>query len=193
MTREEALKLLTKYNQKPFHLRHALTVEAVMRYLAHANDEDEDFWGLVGLLHDVDYGQFPDEHCVKAPELLAEIHAPEAMVRAICSHGYDHRVNIKPEHFMEKVLYAVDELTGLIWAASQLRPSKSVSDMTLKSVKRKYKDKKFAAGCSRAIIERGADMLGWSLDELMAKTLEAMQVSEQTIEDNYHLLVPENT
>ena len=181
ITRGQALNLLKKYNQEPFHLLHALTVEAVMRYLAVqlGYADETDFWGLCGLLHDIDFEKFPQEHCKKAPELLAEIKAEPELIRAICSHGYGITVNVKPEHEMEKVLFATDELTGLIGAAALMRPSKSVSDMELKSLKKKYKDKKFAAGCSREVIERGAAMLGIELDELLLETLDAMKAAEK--------------
>lgn len=184
ITREQALSLLKKYNQEPFHLLHALTVEAVMRDLAHTlgfADED-DFWALCGLLHDVDFEKFPQQHCKKAPELLAEINAGNDLIHAICSHGYGICVDIKPEHTMEKVLFATDELTGLIGAAAKMRPSKSVSDMEVSSLKKKFKDKKFAAGCSREIIQQGAEMLGWTLEELFDKTLTAMKHTEQEVQ-----------
>ena len=177
VTREEAWGLLTKYNKEPFHQHHAVTVEGVMRYFA--NDlgygEDADFWGTVGLLHDIDFEGWPEEHCVKAPELLAEIDAPEDMVHAICSHGYGICTDIEPTHEMEKILFACDELTGLIGAAIILRPSHSCQDMELKSLKKKFKDRHFAAGCDREIIKRGADMLGWELNDLLSKTLDAMK------------------
>lgn len=183
ITREAALGLLRKYNKEEFHLLHALTVEAVMRW--YANDlgyaAEADHWAAVGLLHDVDFEQFPDQHCKKAPELLREIDADESFINSVCSHGYGPCSDIKPEHLMEKVLFAADELTGLIWAAALMRPSKSVSDMELKSLKKKYKDKKFAAGCSREVIAQGAEMLGWPLDELLEKTLEAMRAAEPAV------------
>ena len=181
VTREEALELLKKYNKDDFHLRHAFTVEAVMRWFAKdLGQDDVDFWATVGLLHDVDFEIYPSEHCKKAPSLLAEIGAPEEMVRAICSHGFGICSDIKPEHIMERVLFACDELTGLIWAAALMRPSKSTRDMELKSLKKKFKDKKFAAGCDREIIKQGAELLGWELDELLSKTLLAMQETEGT-------------
>lgn len=183
ITREEALELLKKYNSERFHIQHGLTVEGVMRW--YANDlgyaDDADFWGIVGLLHDIDFEQYPDEHCIKAPELLREAGVGEDMIHAICSHGYELTVDVKPEHEMEKVLYATDELTGLIGAAALMRPSKSVEDMEVKSLKKKYKDKKFAAGCSREVIEKGAEMLGWELTTLWEKTLEAMRSCEKEI------------
>ncbi len=176
-TREEALALLHKYNKEEFHRTHAETVEGVMRYFARAMGfgNEEEFWGLVGLLHDIDFEEFPEEHCIKAPELLAEIQASPEFIRAVVSHGYGLCTQIAPEHPMEKILFATDELTGLIGAAALMRPSKSVCDMELSSVKKKYKDKKFAAGCSREVIASGAEMLGWELDELLEKTLTAMK------------------
>lgn len=183
ITREEAFELLKKYNSERFHIQHGLTVEGVMRWFA--NDlgyaDDADFWGIVGLLHDIDFEQYPDEHCIKAPELLREAGVGEDMIHAICSHGYELTVDVKPEHEMEKVLYATDELTGLIGAAALMRPSKSVEDMEVKSLKKKYKDKKFAAGCSREVIEKGVAMLGWELPTLWEKTLEAMRSCEKQI------------
>ena len=186
--REAALNLLKKYNKDSFHLRHALTVEHMMRWYAaeEGYKDEQDFWGLVGLLHDVDFGQWPEEHCRKAPELLREIEAPDNMVRAICAHGYGMFEGLpKPEHRMEKVLFAADELTGLIYAATLMRPSKSAGDMELKSLKKKFKDKAFAAGCSRDIIASGAELLDWPLDTLLEKTLKAMQAGEDEIETEY--------
>jgi len=186
--RNAALSLVKKYNKEPFHLRHALTVERMMRWYAAEEGfaDEQDFWGLVGLLHDIDFELWPEEHCKKSPELLAEIKAPDNMVRAVCSHGWGTRPDLpRPEHHMEKVLFAADELTGLIYAASLMRPSKSTKDMGLKSLKKKYKDKSFAAGCSREIIASGADMLGWPLDTLLEKTLKAMQAGEDEIEAEY--------
>lgn len=184
ITRGQALNLLKKYNQEPFHLLHALTVEAVMRYLAAqlGYADEAEFWGLCGLLHDIDFEKFPQEHCKKAPELLAEIKAEPELIRAVCSHGYGITVNIKPEHEMEKVLFATDELTGLIGAAAKMRPSKSTQDMEVSSLKKKFKDKKFAAGCSRDIIKQGAEMLGWPLEELFEKTLSAMRETEKSVQ-----------
>ena len=183
MTREEAFELLKKYNQDPFHIRHALTVEAVMRWFA--NDlgyaDEADFWSQVGLLHDIDFELYPDQHCLKAPELLREGGASEELIHAVVSHGYGITVDVKPEHEMEKVLYRSDELTGLIWAAALMRPSKSTKDMELKSLKKKYKSKGFAAGCDRETIAKGAEMLGWDLSELLQKTLDAMKASEDEI------------
>ncbi len=182
MNREDALELLKKYNNEEFHIRHAITVEQIMRYFAKKNNENEEFWGIVGLLHDVDYEMYPEEHCKKAPELLKEINASDELVHAICSHGYGICSDIEPKNQMEKILFATDELSGLIWAAAKMRPSKSTKDMELSSLKKKYKDKKFAAGCSREMIARGAEQLGWSLDELLQNTLEAMKEIEDNIQ-----------
>ena len=183
ITREAALALLRKYNAEPFHIQHGLTVEGVMRW--YANDlgygEDADFWATVGLLHDVDFEQWPEEHCVKAPELLQEAGCSDEFIRAVCSHGYGLCCDIKPEAEMEKVLFAADELTGLIGAAARMRPSKSCQDMELSSLKKKFKDKKFAAGCSRDVIRQGAEMLGWELDTLLDKTIQAMRSCEDSI------------
>ena len=183
MERSQALALLQKYNQEPFHIMHALTVEGVMRWYAQelGYGDDVDFWGLVGLLHDVDFEKYPDQHCKKAPELLAEIDADDAFIHAVVCHGYGICVDVAPEHLMEKVLYAADELTGLIWAAAKMRPSKSTKDMEVKSLKKKYKDKKFAAGCSREVIERGAELCGLTLEELWQQTLDAMRSCEDSI------------
>ena len=181
LTREQAMGLLRKYNTEPFHIQHALTVEGVMRWFAQENGEDPDFWGLCGLLHDVDFEKWPEQHCQKAPELLAEVNASPEMVHAICSHGYGICCDVEPTAQMEKILFAADELTGLIGAAARMRPSKSVMDMELSSLKKKFKDKKFAAGCSRDVIRTGADRLGWSLDELMEKTILAMRSCEASV------------
>jgi predicted hydrolase (HD superfamily) len=183
ISRSDAWELFRKYNKDPFHIQHALTVEGVMKWYAGdlgCGDEVE-FWGNVGLLHDIDFEEFPNEHCLKAPELLRNGGVGEEMIHAVCSHGYELTVDIKPEHLMEKVLYAADELTGLIWAAAIIRPSKSVLDMEVKSVKKKYKAANFAAGCSREVIEKGAAMLGWELDTLMEKTILAMRSCEADI------------
>lgn len=188
MNREEAVKLLKKYNNEEFHIRHAVTVEQVMKYFAKENGEDEEFWGLVGLLHDVDYEKYPDEHCKKAPELLAEIDATPEMVHAICSHAYRSCSDVEPESEMEKILFAVDELTGLIWAAAKMRPSQSTKDMEVSSLKKKFKDKKFAAGCSRETISKGAEQLGWELNDLFEKTILAMRESEDKIEEEMKVL-----
>lgn len=177
LTREAAWELLTEFNKEPFHLKHALTVEGVMRYFAKelGYSDEEEFWGIVGLLHDLDFEQFPEQHCIKEQEIMRERGIDDQIIHATASHGYALTVDIKPEHEMEKVLYAVDELTGLIGAVALMRPSKSVSDLELKSVKKKYKNANFAAGCSREVIERGADMLGWTLDDLISKTILAMR------------------
>ena len=181
ITRDEAFELLKKYNKDPFHIRHALTVEGVMRWYAKelGYADEEEYWGIVGLLHDIDFEMWPEEHCKKAPELLREAGVEEDMIHAIVSHGYGLCVDVKPEHEMEKVLFACDELTGLIGAAALMRPSKSVQDMELKSLKKKFKDKRFAAGCDREVIIQGAEMLGWDLDELLNQTLEAMKTCEE--------------
>lgn len=184
VTREQALALLQKYNQEPFHILHALTVEGVMRWFAQQEGEDADFWGLCGLLHDVDFERYPEQHCIKAPALLAEINASPEMVHAICSHGYGLCCDVEPTHKMEKILFAADELTGLIGAAARMRPSKSVMDMEVSSLKKKYKDKKFAAGCSRETIQSGAQLLGWELDTLLERTLRAMQDQEDQIDQS---------
>ena len=181
LTREQAMGLLRKYNTEPFHIQHALTVEGVMRWFAQEGGENADFWGLCGLLHDVDFEKWPEQHCRKAPELLAEVNASPEMVHAICSHGYGICCDVEPTAQMEKILFAADELTGLIGAAARMRPSKSVMDMELSSLKKKFKDKKFAAGCSRDVIRTGAERLGWSLDELMEKTILAMRSCEASV------------
>ena len=180
---EEALTLLKKYNQETFHLVHGLTVEAVMGWFANelGYEEESDFWRTVGLLHDIDFELYPEQHCIKAPELLKEGHAGDALIHAVCSHGYGICCDVEPVHTMEKVLFAADELTGLIGAAALMRPSKSCKDMELKSLKKKFKDKNFAAGCSRDVIRKGAELLGWELDELLEKTLKAMAACEDEI------------
>lgn len=185
ISREQAFALLKKYNKDHFHIQHALTVEGVMRWFAGelGYGEDAEYWGIVGLLHDIDFEQYPEQHCIKAPELLREGGVGEDIIHAVCSHGYELTVDIKPEHEMEKVLYAVDELTGLIGAAALMRPSKSVQDMELKSVKKKYKSANFAAGCSRQVIEQGAQMLGWELDELIRRTILAMRSCETEVQE----------
>lgn len=185
LKREEALELLKKYNKDPFHVRHGLTVEGVMRWFANelGYGDEEEFWGQVGLLHDIDFEMWPDEHCKKAPELLMEGGANEDMIHAVCSHGYGLCSDVEPTHEMEKVLFAADELTGLIWAGALMRPSKSTLDMEVSSVKKKFKDKHFAAGCDREVIREGAERLGWELQDLMDKTLKAMQSCEEKIEE----------
>ena len=184
ITRDEALKLLEKYNKAPFHIQHGLTVEGVMRWYATelGYGEEEEYWGQVGLLHDIDFELYPEQHCIKAPDLLKEGGIGEDMIYSVCSHGYGICCDIKPEHEMEKVLFAADELTGLIWSAALMRPSKSVMDMEVKSLKKKFKDKKFAAGCSRDVIRQGAENLGWELDELFEKTILAMRSCEAEIQ-----------
>lgn len=183
ITREEALSLLKEYNKEPFHILHGLTVEGVMRWYAKelGYGQDEEYWGITGLLHDIDFELYPDEHCKKAPELLKKGNVSEDMIYSICSHGYGICSDIEPKHEMEKVLFAADELTGLIGAAARMRPSKSVMDMELSSLKKKFKDKKFAAGCSRDIIKTGAERLGWELDALLEKTILAMRSCEDKI------------
>lgn len=184
VSRDAAIELLKKYNEDEFHLRHAYTVEGVMRWYACelGFSEDADFWANVGLLHDVDFEKWPEEHCKKAPELLSEIGVDEETVHAVCSHGYSICTDIEPVHTMEKVLFATDELTGLIGAAALMRPSKSTKDMETSSLKKKFKDKKFAAGCSRDIIRKGAEMLGWELETLFEKTILAMRECEDDVE-----------
>ena len=184
LTREEAWNLLKEYNKEPFHLRHALTVEGIMRYFAKelGYADEMEYWGIVGLLHDLDFEQYPEQHCVKRQELMRQHGVDESIIRATASHGWGlSEANIKPEHQMEKVLFAIDELSGLIGAAALMRPSKSVQDMELKSLKKKFKDKKFAAGCSRDVIKTGAEELGWELDELLERTMVAMRVDEAAI------------
>lgn len=183
LTREEAINLLKKYNKESFHLQHAFTVEAVMDWYSHALGfaEEAPYWSMVGLLHDIDFEEYPEQHCQKAPELLREAGVGEDMIYSICSHGYGICSELEPKHEMEKVLFAADELTGLIGAAALMRPSKSTKDMELKSLKKKFKDKKFASGCSRDIIRQGAERLGWDLDTLLEDTLKAMQDKEDEI------------
>ena len=188
LNREQALALLQKYNKESFHIQHALTVEGVMRWYAQKNGEDVDFWGLCGLLHDIDFEVYPDQHCQVAPQLLAEVNASPEMVHAICSHGYGLCSDVEPVLLMEKIMFTVDELTGLIGAAARMRPSKSVMDMELSSLKKKFKDKKFAAGCSRDVIKQGADMLGWTLDEVLDKTILAMRSCEASINEELAVL-----
>ena len=185
ITRAQAMALLQKYNREPFHIFHGLTVEGTMRYFAREMGEDEDFWGLVGLLHDVDFEKYPEQHCLKAPELLSEIGAEPEFIHAVCSHGYGICCDVEPTLPMERVLFAADELTGLIGAAARMRPSKSVMDMEVASLKKKFKDKKFAAGCSRDVITQGAERLGWTLEELMEKTILAMRSCEDSVNEEY--------
>ena len=189
ISREDAAALLKKYNKDPFHIQHAFTMEAVMEWYAKelGYENDAEYWGIVGLLHDIDFELYPEEHCLKAPELLKEGGVGDDIIHAVCSHGYGitvgcgKTIDVKPEHEMEKVLFAADELTGLIWAAALMRPSKSTKDMELKSLKKKYKSKGFAAGCSREVIERGADQVGWELEKLLTMTLQAMADCEDEI------------
>ena len=183
ISRDQAYALLTRYNHEPFHIQHALTVEGAMRWYATelGHGDEADFWGIVGLLHDIDFELYPEQHCQKAPELLREGGVSEEMIHAIVCHGYGLCTDVQPELEMEKVLFAADELTGLIGAAARMRPSKSVSDMELSSLKKKFKDKKFAAGCSRDVIRQGAEMLGWELDALLEKTILAMRPDEAAI------------
>lgn len=190
VTRDAALSLLRKYNQEPFHIQHGLTMEGVMRWYARelGYGAEESFWAIAGLLHDVDFEKWPQEHCRKAPELLREIGCGGALIHAVCSHGYGICCDVEPVEEMEKVLFAADELTGLIGAAARMRPSRSCRDMELSSLKKKFKDKKFAAGCSRDIIRTGAERLGWELDTLLDRTLQAMQSCEETVDAEMHAL-----
>lgn len=189
ISREDAAALLKKYNKDPFHIQHAFTMEAIMQWYAKelGYENDAEYWGIVGLLHDIDFELYPEEHCLKAPELLKEGGVGDDIIHAVCSHGYGitvgcgKTIDVKPDHEMEKVLFAADELTGLIWAAALMRPSKSTKDMELKSLKKKYKSRGFAAGCSREVIERGADQLGWELEKLLTMTLQAMADCEDEI------------
>ena len=185
LTRQQALELLQKYNKDSFHILHGLTVEGVMRWYAREEGygEEEEYWGQVGLLHDIDFELYPEEHCKKAPELLREAGIGEDMIHSICSRGYGLCSDVEPEHQMEKILFAADELTGLIWAAAKMRPSKSVMDMEVSSLKKKFKDKRFAAGCSRDVIKEGAERLGWTLEELMEKTILAMRSCEEKVRE----------
>ena len=178
-TKDEAMQLLLQYNKEPFHIKHAQIVSGVMEYFAKelGYGEEADFWGIVGLLHDLDFEQYPEQHCIKSQELMRAAGLDERIIHATASHGYGIIVDIEPEHTMEKVLYATDELTGLIGAVAIMRPSKSIDDLELKSVKKKYKSANFAAGCSRTVIANGAQMLGWTLDELIARTIQAMRAT----------------
>ena len=184
-TVEQAHELLERYNKEPFHIQHALTVEGVMRWYANelGYGEDADFWATVGLLHDIDFEMWPEQHCLKAPELLEKAGCDADLIHAVCSHGYGLVCDVEPVHEMEKVLFAADELTGLIGAAARMRPSKSCQDMEVSSLKKKFKDKKFAAGCSRDVITTGAERLGWTLEELMEKTILAMRSCEESINE----------
>jgi Predicted hydrolase (HD superfamily) len=191
LTREEALQALQTYNHEPFHLQHALTVEAVMGWFAKEEgfEAESDFWRMAGLLHDIDFEQWPEQHCVKCIELLQSAHATPELIHAVCCHGYGICTDVEPTLPMEKILFAADELTGLIGAAAKMRPSKSCTDMELSSLKKKFKDKKFAAGCSRDVIRAGAERLGWTLDELLEKTLHAMADTESTVAEELNLLL----
>ncbi|MDO4393505.1 MAG: hydrolase [Bacillota bacterium] len=187
ISREEAFQLLKEHNKDAFHIQHAITVEAVMKWFAQElgfGDEAE-YWGIVGLLHDIDFEEYPEEHCLKAPEILRNAGVSEDIIHSVVSHGFGITVEVEPEHDMEKVLFAADELTGLIWACALMRPSQSTKDMELKSLKKKYKNLKFAAGCSRDVINRGAEMLGWELAELQQKTLDAMKATEDEINEKF--------
>ena len=190
ITRDEALKLLQKYNKEPFHIYHGLTVEGVMKWFAEelGYGDDKEFWGIVGLLHDVDFEEYPNEHCIKAPKLLKAAGVSDEVIHGVCSHGYNLTVDVKPEHQMEKVLYAAHELTGLIGAAIRMRPSKSTSDFEVKSLKKKFKDKKFAAGCSRDVIKYGSELLGWDLDKLFDETILAMRSCENDVKSELEAL-----
>ena len=183
MERKKALNLLLQYNKEKYHIQHALTVEEVMKWYANELGYDADYWGIIGLLHDIDFEMYPHEHCIKAVDILRTENYDEDVIHAICSHAYGIMVDVKPEHEMEKVLYAIDELTGIISAAALMRPSKSISDMELNSLKKKFKTKAFAAGCSRDIICKGAEMLGWDLDKLLSMTLEAMRINESGVNE----------
>lgn len=187
VSRDAALELLKKYNKDEFHLRHAYTVEGVMRWYAvdQGYAGDADFWATVGLLHDVDFENWPEQHCVKAPELLQEIGASDELIHAVCSHGYGLCCDVEPVHPMEKILFTVDELTGLIGAAALMRPSKSTKDMEVSSLKKKFKDKKFAAGCSRDVITTGAERLGWEMNDLFEKTINAMRACEDEVNSRF--------
>ena len=191
ITRQQAWDLLTKYNEEPFHLRHAITVEHVMGWFSQelGYGQEKEFWSLVGLLHDLDFERWPEEHCVKAPALLEPVGASPALIHAVVCHGWGMTgAQAEPEHEMEKVLFAADELTGLIGAAALMRPSKSVQDMELSSLKKKFKDKKFAAGCSREVIKEGAQRLGWELDTLLEQTILAMRSCEDAVNQEYQAL-----
>lgn len=183
MTRQDAIAILQKYNKEPFHIQHALTVGGTLRYFAAQMGEDADYWEIVGILHDVDFELYPDQHCVKAVELLQENGVGNDIIHSVCSHGWGIVSEVAPVHPMEKVLFAVDELTGLIGAAAKMRPSKSCKDMEVSSLKKKFKDKKFAAGCSRDVIRKGAELMGVELDELFAQTLEAMAACEDAVRE----------
>ena len=187
ISRDAAFQLLKEHNKDAFHIQHAITVEAVMKWFAQDQGfgDEAEYWGIVGLLHDIDFEEYPEEHCIKAPELLRAGGVGEDIIHSVVSHGYGITVDVKPEHQMEKILFAADELTGLIWACALMRPSQSTKDMELKSLKKKYKNLKFAAGCSREVIGKGAELIGWELEELQQKTLDAMKASEDEINENF--------
>lgn len=187
ISRDAAFQLLKEHNKDAFHVQHAITVEAVMKWFAQDQGfgDEAEYWGIVGLLHDIDFEEYPEEHCIKAPELLRAGGVGEDIIHSVVSHGYGITVDVKPEHQMEKILFAADELTGLIWACALMRPSQSTKDMELKSLKKKYKNLKFAAGCSREVIGKGAELLGWELEELQQKTLDAMKASEDEINEKF--------
>ena len=192
MNKEESIKLLKKYNKENFHIQHAITVSEIMKYYANKENEDEEYWGIVGLLHDIDFEMYPEEHCIKAVDILEENGYSKEFIKSIVSHGYGICTDIKPELYMEKVLFAVDELTGLIYAASLMRPSKSTKDMNLKSLKKKFKDKGFAAGCSRDTIRQGAEFLNIEIDELLSDALLAMQEKEDEINNTLNIILESN-
>ena len=187
ISRDAAFQLLKEHNKDAFHVQHAITVEAVMKWFAQDQGfgDEAEYWGIVGLLHDIDFEEYPEEHCIKAPELLRAGGVGEDIIHSVVSHGYGITVDVKPEHQMEKILFAADELTGLVWACALMRPSQSTKDMELKSLKKKYKNLKFAAGCSREVIGKGAELLGWELEELQQKTLDAMKASEDEINEKF--------
>ena len=187
ISRDAAFQLLKEHNKDAFHIQHAITVEAVMKWFAQDQGfgDEAEYWGIVGLLHDIDFEEYPEEHCIKAPELLRAGGVGEDIIHSVVSHGYGITVDVKPEHQMEKILFAADELTGLVWACALMRPSQSTKDMELKSLKKKYKNLKFAAGCSREVIGKGAELLGWELEELQQKTLDAMKASEDEINEKF--------
>ena len=192
MNKEESIKLLKKYNKENFNIQHAITVSEIMKYYANKENEDEEYWGIVGLLHDIDFEMYPEEHCIKAVDILEENGYSKEFIKSIVSHGYGICTDIKPELYMEKVLFAVDELTGLIYAASLMRPSKSTKDMNLKSLKKKFKDKGFAAGCSRDTIRQGAEFLNIEIDELLSDALLAMQEKEDEINNALNIILENN-
>lgn len=187
ISRDAAFQLLKEHNKDAFHVQHAITVEAVMKWFAQDQGfgDEAEYWGIVGLLHDIDFEEYPEEHCIKAPELLRAGGVGEDIIHSVVSHGYGITVDVKPEHQMEKILFAADELTGLVWACALMRPSQSTKDMELKSLKKKYKNLKFAAGCSREVIGKGAELIGWELEELQQKTLDAMKASEDEINEKF--------